>query len=124
MTTSPSNPGSDAADPERVPFVASLRVPPGIIRLGAEGEPRISIRVEVPEVWDAVRVDAPLTESVFVVKTRALTALYPDHATPSEFVVKRNGIAIEDETVTLAEAGVRSGSTLLVMLLRRRPVRS
>jgi hypothetical protein len=124
VTTSPSNPGSDAADPERVPFVASLRVPPGIIRLGPEGEPRISIRVEVPEVWDAVRVDAPLTESVFVVKTRALTALYPDHATPSEFVVKRNGIAIEDETVTLAEAGVRSGSTLLVMLLRRRPVRS
>jgi hypothetical protein len=123
VTTSPSNPAPDA-DPERVPFVASLRVPPGIIRLGAEGEPRISIRVEVPEVWDAVRVDAPLTESVFVVKTRALTALYPDHATPSEFVVKRNGIAIEDETVTLAEAGVRSGSTLLVMLLRRRPVRS
>jgi hypothetical protein len=104
--------------------VASLRVGPGIIRLGAEGEPRISIRVEIPEVWDAVRVDAPLTESVFTVKTRALTALYPDHATPSEFVVKRNGIAIQDETVTLASAGVRSGSTLLVTLLRRRPVRS
>jgi hypothetical protein len=104
--------------------VASLRVAPGIIRLGAEGEPRISIRVEIPEVWDAVRVDAPLTESVFTVKTRALTALYPDHATPSEFVVKRNGIAIQDETVTLGSAGVRSGSTLLVTLLRRRPVRS
>lgn len=123
MTSSTGNPGRDA-DPAPVPFVASLRVPPGIIRLGAEGEPRISIRVEIPEVWDAVRVDAPLTESVFAVKTRALTALYPDHATPSEFVVKRNGIAIQDETVSLGTAGVRSGSTLLVMLLRRRPVRS
>jgi len=123
VTSSPGNPGRDA-DPVPVPFVASLRVPPGIIRLGAEGEPRISIRVEIPEVWDAVRVDAPLTESVFAVKTRALTALYPDHATPSEFVVKRNGIAIQDETVSLGTAGVRSGSTLLVMLLRRRPVRS
>jgi hypothetical protein len=123
LTSSTGNPGRDA-DPARVPFVASLRVAPGIIRLGPEGEPRISIRVEVPEVWDAVRVDAPLTESVFTVKTRALTALYPDHAEPSEFVVKRNGIAIQDETVSLATAGVKTGSTLLVMLIRRRPVRS
>jgi hypothetical protein len=123
VTSSAGDPGHDA-DPARVPFVASLRVAPGTIRLGPEGEPRISIRVEIPEVWDAVRVDAPSTESVFTVKTRALLALYPDHATPSEFVVKRNGIAIQDETVSLGSAGVRSGSTLLVTLLRRRPVRS
>jgi hypothetical protein len=123
VTSSTGNPGRDA-DPAPVPFVASLRVAPGIIRLGPEGEPRISIRVQIPEVWDAVRVDAPLTESVFTVKVRALTALYPDHATPSEFEVKRNGIVIPDETVTLASAGVRTGSTLLVTLLRRRPVRS
>lgn len=123
MTSPTGNPGRDA-DPARVPFVASLRVGPGIIRLGAEGEPRVSIRVEIPEVWDAVRVDTPLTESVLTVKMRALTALYPDHAVPEEFVVKRNGIAVQDETANLASIGVQNGSTLLVTLLRRRPVRS
>jgi hypothetical protein len=117
--TSPTDNAGRDADPARVPFVASLGVRPGAIRLGADGEPRISIRVEIPEVWDAVRVDTPLT-----VKTRVLAALYPDHDVPAEFVVKRNGIAVQDESVSLGSIGAMNGSTLLVTLLRRRPVRS
>ena len=123
MTSATDNAGRDA-DPARVPFVASLAVRPGVIRLGADGEPRISIRVEIPEVWDAVRVDTPTTVSVLTVKTRVLAALYPDHDVPAEFVVKRNGIAVLDESVSLGSIGAMNGSTLLVTLLRRRPVRS
>jgi hypothetical protein len=104
--------------------VTSLRVRPDVIRIGSDLEPRISIRVEVPEVWDIVRVDTPLTESVLTVKTRALTVLYPDHDQPADFVVKRNGIELRDEMASLADTGVRNGSTLLVTLRRRRPVRS
>jgi hypothetical protein len=113
-----------APDPTRVPVVASLRVRPDVITLGSDGEPRISIRVELPEVWDVVRVDAPLTESVLTVKTRALTALYPDHDHPADFVVKRNGIEVRNEMASLADIGVSSGSTLLLTSRRRRPVRS
>lgn len=113
-----------APDPSRVPFVASLRVRPGVITLGSDADQRVSIRVELPEVWDVVRIDTPLTESVLTVKTRALTVLYPDHDHPADFVVKRNGIEVRNELVSLADIGVRTGSTLLLTLRRRRPVRS
>jgi hypothetical protein len=71
-----------------------------------------------------VRVDTPPTESVLTVKARALTVLYPDHDHPADFVVKRNGIEVRNEMASLADIGVRDGSTLLVTLRRRRPVRS
>jgi hypothetical protein len=123
VTAEPRTPGR-AAVAAPVPLVASLAVRPGVIRLGTDGEPRISIRVEVPEVWDAVRVDTPPAVSVLTVKTRALAALYPDHPVAEAFVVKRNGIAVLDESATLASIGVGNGSTLLVTFIRRRPVRS
>jgi hypothetical protein len=123
VTTGTDSPGR-GFDAPRVPFVASLRVRPDVITLGADGAPRVSIRVEVPEVWDMVRIDVPLTESVLTVKTRALTVLYPDHDHPADFVVKRNGIEVRNELVSLADVGVQNGSTLLLTSRRRRPVRS
>lgn len=111
-------------DPSGVPFVVSLRARPNAISIGSERQPRISIRVEVPEVWDVVRVDTPPTESVLTVKSRALAVLFPDHDHPAEFVVKRHGIELRNELASLAENGVTNGSTLLVMFRRRRPVRS
>ena len=38
------------------PFVAQLRSRPGVLRVGAAGEPTITVRVQMPEVWDVVRV--------------------------------------------------------------------
>ena len=46
------------------PFVAQLRSRPGIIRLGADGQPRITVRVQLLEAWDIVRVETPPSESV------------------------------------------------------------
>jgi hypothetical protein len=111
-------------DGSEVPFVVTLRARPGAISIGSLQQPRISIRVEVPEVWDMVRVDTPPTESVLTVKVRALAALFPDHDQPADFVVKRRGIELRNELASLAENGVTNGSTLLVMFRRRRPVRS
>ena len=104
------------------PFVAQLRARPEAIRLGTAGEPVITVRVQVPEVWDTVRVDAPHDISVLTVKERALEALMPG-ANQAEFVTKLRGFEVLDETASLAAAGVANGSTLLVTFRRRRPVR-
>lgn len=104
------------------PFVSQLRVDAAakVIRLGAGG---LSVRVQVPEVWDAVRLDAGPSESVLSLKHAALEALYPEFEAHEEWVMKLNGWEVLDESVTLTEAGARNGSTFLLTHRRRRPVR-
>ena len=104
------------------PFVAQLRARPQAIRLGTTGEHVITVRVQVAEVWDTVRVDAPPDTPVSTVKERALEVLVPD-AIPVEWVTKLRGFEVLDESVAMSAAGVVSGSTLLVHFRRRRPVR-
>ena len=105
------------------PFVAQLRVRPGVVRLGADGQQRITLRVQVPEVWDAVRVETPSSEPVLNVKANALAALYPDAQSVDEFVLKLNGYEVLDESVSVAQTGAKDGSTFLLTYRRRRPVR-
>lgn len=105
------------------PFVSQLRARPGVVRLGAEGQPRISIRVQVPEVWDVVVIETPSTEPVAVIKAKALAALYPDGETTDAFVMKLNGYEVLDESVSVADSGAKNGSTYLLTHRRRRPVR-
>jgi hypothetical protein len=104
------------------PFVAQLRSRPETIRLGTSGAPVITVRVQVPEVWDTVRVDAPQDTPVLTLKLRALETLMPG-ADPAEYVTKLRGFEVLDETASLSAAGVLTGSTLLVTSRRRRPVR-
>ena len=104
------------------PFVAQLRARPEVIRLGTAGDPVITVRVQVPEVWDTVRIDAPPLTPVLTLKQRALETLMPG-AEPVEWVTKFRGFEVLDETVSLSGAGVENGSTLLVTSRRRRPVR-
>jgi len=85
------------------PFVAQLRARPEAIRLGTAGDPVITVRVQVPEVWDTVRIDAPPDTSVLVLKLR--------------------GFEVLDEAASLSAAGAVNGSTFLVTFRRRRPVR-
>jgi hypothetical protein len=108
----------------QTPFVASLRARPGTIRLGDPSRQGITLRVEMPEVWDAVRIQAPADEPIAVVKERALGALYPNGAQSGEFVLKLNGYEVLDENASLAQAGALDGSTLLLTFRRRRPVRA
>lgn len=104
------------------PFVAQLRARPRAIRLGTSGEPVITIRVQAAEAWDTVRIDAPPDTTVQTVKQHALEALVPG-AQPANWVTKLRGFEVLDESVALAAAGVKNGSTLLVHHRRRRPVR-
>jgi len=104
------------------PFVSQLRARPGTIRIGAAGEAALSVRVQVPEVWDVVRVSAPSDTAVSTLKERAIEALLGD-ADPNRFLVKLHGALVANEGVTLAEAGAVSGSTFLVTSRFRRPIR-
>lgn len=105
-------------------LVSKLRARPGVVRMvnGTPSEGTIAIRAQVPEVWDAVRIEAPSHVTVLEVKRRALGELMPNKANADEFVVKVRGHEVLDESVTLAVAGVRDGSTLLITSRRRHPV--
>ncbi|HVX40219.1 MAG TPA: hypothetical protein VHB25_11650 [Gemmatimonadaceae bacterium] len=105
------------------PFVGSLRARSSTIRLAPEGVAAITIRVEMPEVWDVVRIVVAPTEPVLVVKVRALEALFPEAQLHEDFVLKLRGWEILDEGASLADAGVIDGSILLLTHRRRRPVR-
>lgn len=104
------------------PFVTTLRTRGSAIDVAPPGEPTITIRVEMPEVWDVVRIVAAPTQSVIEVKTAALHALYPE-AAPDDMVIKLRGWEILDETASLADCNVVDGSILLLTFRRRRPVR-
>jgi len=105
------------------PFVTGLRTNGEVVSLASGDEPVLHIRVQVADLWDSIRVDAPLAKPVAVVKRAALEALYPAGTDPDEFVVRLHGFEILDEEVGLAAAGVRNGSILLLVSRRRRPVR-
>lgn len=105
------------------PFVTNLRSRKSVIRLAPAGEQAITIRVEMPDVWDVVRVEVMPNDQVLEVKTKALEALYPEYNVLDDFIVKLRGWEILDETQSLADAGVIDGSILLITFRRRRPVR-
>src|SRR5215813_1746001 len=96
------------------PFVSTLRTRPSTIRLTPEGEPVITLRVEMPEVWDTVRIAASPDESVLAVKVAALEALFPDAEFHSDFVLKLRGWEILDEGSPLSALGIQDGSILLL----------
>jgi len=105
------------------PFVTGLRSRPSTIRLSPDGVEVITIRVEMPEVWDVVRIAVAPSEPVLAVKVRALAALFPEAQLHEDFVLKLRGWEILDEAVSLADAGVIDGSILLLTHRRRRAVR-
>ena len=103
-------------------FVTALRTSKEPLVVGEKSENVLRIRAQVLEAWDAIRIDANPAESVRAVKLRALEELYPEAPPADEFVVKLHGFEILDENVSLADAGVKNGSILLIADRRRRPV--
>ena len=105
-------------------FTAQLRARKRTIQLAPEGTANaITLRVEMPEVWDTVRIVASPDERAVVVKQRALEALFPEAEFHQDFVLKLRGWEILDEAATLGESGIANGSILLLTHRRRRPVR-
>lgn len=105
------------------PFTASLRSRPGTIRLGTGAEPLVTLRVQIPEVWDTVRFEVPPDTPVAVLKERALEAMLPDAAHAEDFVMKLAGWEVLNEQASIRDAGGESGSIFLLTSRRRRPVR-
>jgi len=105
------------------PFVTTLRSRTSIIHLAEDAANAITIRVEMPEVWDVVAIVVSPSERVITVKVRALEALFPEAEHHEDFVVKLRGWEILDEAASLADAGAIDGSILLLTHRRRRPVR-
>jgi hypothetical protein len=104
-------------------FASSLRARSAEIRLAEPGPAMLRVRVEMPEVWDVVRVVVAPDERMLVVKVKALDALFPAAELHQDFVLKYRGWEILDESATLADAGVVDGGTLLLTHRRRRAVR-
>jgi hypothetical protein len=101
-----------------------LRTRPELLTVGAEDAPvRWIVRVQVPEVWDAVKISVPPHEPVIAVTLRALEALVPDFAFHEEFVLKLNGVEVPDEAAPVGDVGAMNGSIFLLTHRRRRPVR-
>ena len=106
------------------PFVSTLRARPDAIVLGAADAPdAITVRVQMPEVWDVVRVVTPASEPVLSLKVRALAALFPEGDFHEQFVLKLGGFEVLDENQSIADAGAVDGATFLLTHRRRRPVR-
>ncbi len=104
------------------PFVTTLRSRPQTIRVGSGTAPAITLRVEMPELWDVVRIETSLSEPVLAVKNAALAALAPK-GDQRAYVIKLRGMEIMNESATLAEAGAADGSIFLLTHRRRRPVK-
>ena len=104
-------------------FVNQLRARGDVIQMAAPGAASITVRVEVPEVWDVVRIAVSPDESVRALKARAISAAYPAEARADELVMKLRGFDVLDEGVSLASTGAVDGSIFLLTHRRRRPVR-
>ncbi len=105
------------------PFVTQLRTPAEAITLAPAGASTITIRVQLLEAWDAVKMVVEPTTAVVVVKSHALAALAPDVPLPGDVVTKVGGFEIRDESQSLRDAGVNDGATLLLHFRRRQPIK-
>ena len=106
------------------PFVTQLRTRGNTIELASPNGPAITVRVEMPEVWDVVRVHASPDERAITVKRRALEALMPGAELRDEdYVLKLNGWEVLDESASLAATGAVDGSIFLLTYRWRRAVR-
>jgi hypothetical protein len=105
------------------PFVTQLRTRGDVIQMARPDAPVLTVRVEMPEVWDTVRVAVSPDESVINLKGRALEVLAPTGEPLEEFVMKLRGFEVLDESATLAAVGAVDGSIFLLTHRRRRPVR-
>jgi hypothetical protein len=82
----------------------------------------LPVRVMVQDAWDEVRLDLPSATSLAEVKRQALQATRVT-GDPAAFVLKFRGAELQDESRSLAEAGLVPNGALIVLRKRRRPVR-
>ncbi len=82
----------------------------------------LPLRVMVQDAWDAVLLDLPSTTALSELKRRALEATRVTRD-PNGYVLKFRGAELDDESRSLADAGLVANGALIVLPRRRRPVR-
>ena len=103
-------------------FVNTLRSRGTTLDVAAPGTESVTVRVEVPELWDTVKARVSLGEPISVLKSAVLSELVPN-ALPAQYVLKLHGWEVLDETASLRETGATEGSIFLLTFRKRRPVR-
>lgn len=93
------------------------------IALGNDGPGAITVRVQIPELWDAVTVRCADGTSSTALKQVVLDAFGERHHPASDYVLKLRGFEVLDEGAPVTVAGAREGSTFLMTFRHRRPVR-
>jgi hypothetical protein len=105
-------------------FVNQLRARGEPVRMVPEGAPAITVRVEMAEVWDTVKLIVSPDEPVLGLKVRALSVLFPSGDFHEDFVIKLKGWEIfNEESTSLTAAGAVNGTIFLIEHRLRRPVR-
>ena len=104
-------------------FVNQIRARGDVIQLAAHEATDITVRVEMPEKWDTVKVAVSPTASARAMKVAALAALFPSSEAPEAFVLKFRGWEVLDEDASLTDVGAVNGSIFLLTHRRRQPVR-
>ena len=94
-----------------------------MLALGADSAGAITVRVQMPELWDVVAVRCADGTSVLALKKAALDAFGQDSHHATDFVLKLRGFEVLDEGAPVTVAGARDGSTFLLTYRFRRPVR-
>lgn len=89
----------------------------------ASGAGSITIRVQVAEMWDAIRVTAHPDTAISELKQRVVNEFYPGHEYLDDFVLKLRGWEMLDEQQSIKTGGMVDGSIVLLAHRRRRPVR-
>lgn len=82
----------------------------------------LPVRVMVEDSWDQVTLDLQPASTIANAKQQAL-ALTHTAREASDYLVKFRGAEIQDESQSLAHAGIVPNAALIVMPRRRRPVR-
>ena len=104
-----------------VAFLQNVRTRGDALSVGGGGRV-LRLRVEIPELWDVVKVQAAESAPVLEVKLTVLAELVP-LADELNYVMKLRGLEVLDEGQSLAESGAIDGSIFLLSHRRRRPVR-
>jgi hypothetical protein len=106
-------------------FVSTIRTNGTPLRVVPDGYagPIWTVRVQLLEAWDAVRVEVAPSATVDALVSAALTQLGGAGAQPDAYDCKLRGVRIARRDQAVATAGVVDGSTLLLALAARLPVR-
>jgi hypothetical protein len=82
----------------------------------------LPVRVMVEDAWDQVSLDLPAVTPLAELKRQALQATRVT-GKPDAYLLKFRGAELEDESQSLAEAGLVPNGALIVLRRRRRAVR-